>query len=242
MLIKTKGIVFRVVKYGETSVICDIYTAERGLQSYIINSVRTKKPKFHAGLLQVMSIVEMVAYAKEEKSLQYIKELKASYVYQTIPFQVLKRSIGLFMVELAQKTIKEAEANPSLFQFLEDIFMYLDHTTDVINNLHLWFAVQLTTFLGFLPDGIEDVKNIAFFDLKEGVYCVSPPPHGHFMATEQAHFLYQFLNCGIEDAQKINITAADRRLFIKNMINYYQLHVPNFVELKSFQVLQEVLG
>ena len=241
MLIKTKGIVFRVVKYGETSVICDVYTSERGLQSYIINSVRAKKPKFHAGLLQVMSLIDLVAYAKEEKTLNYIKELRADYVYQTIPFQILKSSVGLFMAELAQKTIKESEENQALFVFLYEIFIFLDKTTLPIINLHIWFAVQLTAYLGFMPDGLEDDVETYFFDLKNGLYTLAPPAHGVYLGTDQAKLLDTFLNTSLEDCHKIALNANERRAFIRSIIQYYQCHVANFTELKTFTVLQEVL-
>lgn len=35
MQIKTRGIVFRSVKYGESSVIADIFTEEKGLHTFI---------------------------------------------------------------------------------------------------------------------------------------------------------------------------------------------------------------
>jgi DNA repair protein RecO (recombination protein O) len=240
MLIKTKGIVFRTVKYGETSVICDIYTEERGLQSYIINSVRSKKPKFHSALLQVTCLVDLVAYAKEGKTLQHIKELRAAQVYQNLPFNIVKSSVGLFMAELAQKTVKESEQNLPLFSFLYHTFVYLDITPHSIINLHLWFSVQLTTFLGIMPDEQEDVTE-QFFDLRNGKYVNAPPPHGSFMGIEQSHFLALFLNSSLEESYAITLTTQQRREFIKNIIQYYQFHVDNFQELKTFSVLQEVL-
>ncbi|MEO6932134.1 MAG: recombination protein O N-terminal domain-containing protein, partial [Chitinophagaceae bacterium] len=41
MILSTKGIVLRSVKYGETSLVSSIYTLSHGLQSYMINGVRT---------------------------------------------------------------------------------------------------------------------------------------------------------------------------------------------------------
>ena len=43
MYSQTKGIVLSSVKYSESSIICKIYTAKLGLQSYIVNGVRKKK-------------------------------------------------------------------------------------------------------------------------------------------------------------------------------------------------------
>ena len=43
MLIKTRAIALHYVKYAESSIIACLYTEKFGRQSYIINSVRTKK-------------------------------------------------------------------------------------------------------------------------------------------------------------------------------------------------------
>jgi DNA repair protein RecO (recombination protein O) len=40
---KTKGIVIRTVKYGETSLIATVFTSLFGVQTYLINGVRKKQ-------------------------------------------------------------------------------------------------------------------------------------------------------------------------------------------------------
>ena len=42
---KTKGIVLRSVKYGETSIIVTIFTELFGVQSYLVNGIRTSSKK-----------------------------------------------------------------------------------------------------------------------------------------------------------------------------------------------------
>ena len=81
MLIKTRGIVFKSIKYSETSLIVDIYTEEKGLRKYLISGVRSKKAKTSAGLFQVMSLVDLVAYHRDDKDLTRIKAIKHNYVY-----------------------------------------------------------------------------------------------------------------------------------------------------------------
>jgi DNA repair protein RecO (recombination protein O) len=41
MLHKTKGLVLRAVKYGETSLVVTMFTELFGVQSYMVNGVRT---------------------------------------------------------------------------------------------------------------------------------------------------------------------------------------------------------
>ena len=111
MLIKTKGIIFQTRKYSETSIIADVYTEEKGFRKYIISGVRKKNAKVSASLLQVMSIVDLVVYERPDRDLTRIKEIKPAYLYRSIPFEVRKGAVGLFMIEVARKTIREVEEN-----------------------------------------------------------------------------------------------------------------------------------
>ena len=64
MIQTTKGIVLRSVKYGETSLVVTIFTELFGLQSYLVNGVRTasKKGSSKSAMFQPSAILELVAY------------------------------------------------------------------------------------------------------------------------------------------------------------------------------------
>ena len=121
---KTKGIVLRTVKYGETSVIVTVFTEFFGVQSYLVNGVRTstKKGSGKANLFQPAAILDLVVYHNELKHLNRIKEFKWGFLYQHILSDVQKNAVALFMVELLTKCLKQPEPNPDLFQFTEDCF------------------------------------------------------------------------------------------------------------------------
>src|ERR1700730_410284 len=116
MLHDSKGIVLRTVKYGETSVIVLIFTEKFGIQSYLVNGVRTtsKKGSGKANLFQPAAILELVAYYSELKQLQRLREFKWGQLYQHIFSDVRKNSVALFMVELLTKCLKQPEANADL--------------------------------------------------------------------------------------------------------------------------------
>ena len=123
MIHQTRGIVFKTIKYSETSVISKIYTEKFGLQSYLINGVRSEKSKIKAGLLQTMSILDMQVYYRENKNLNRVKEITAAYVFQSLPFDALKRSAGLFVMDVLNKCIREQESNEDLFQFTQNLLI-----------------------------------------------------------------------------------------------------------------------
>lgn len=239
MLIKTRGIVFRNQKYGETSVIVDVFTEEKGLQSYIIHGVRTAKAKASASLVQPMSLVEMVAYSRDDRNLHQIKEIRPAFVYSGIPFDLKKGAIGLFMVEVARKSIREVEENRPMFDFLYERFVFLDQSAASVSNFHLCFLCELAGRLGFQPDGAAGPET-PLFDLQEGCFIGAPPGHPHFLGEEESALLSGLLACTPETASGVALTREARRAMLRHLLDYYRLHIEHFPTIHSYQVLEAV--
>lgn len=241
MLIKTRGIIFRAMKYRESSLILDIYTEERGLRKYLISGVRSSKARTQAGLLQVTSLVDLVAYEREDRDLNRIKEVRPAHVYQSTPFEVRKGAIGLFMAEVARKTIREREANGDLFNFLFTTFQFLDLTTDPIGNIHLHFLVQLSAYLGFMPAG-DLTPTTPFFDLREGMFIEALPGHTYFLDEHKSRQLAELLEVNRAQAHTVSLTRADRQALLNDLLLYYRLHIEGMAEIQAHDVLRVVLG
>jgi DNA repair protein RecO (recombination protein O) len=244
MVHNTKGIVLRVVKYGETSVIVSIYTELFGIQSYIVNGVRTssKKGAGKANLFQPSAILDLVVYHNELKNLQRIKEFKWGHLYKHIFFDILKNSVAVFMVELLQKTLKQPESNPDLFYFIEDAFMHLDEADEqVIANYPLFFALHLATFYGFRFSDSYSVEN-SYLDLQEGEFVASPPSHTWFLPEPYSQITSQLLKVmQPHELKEIKLNHEIRRILLQSYQTYYALHVQEFGTMRTLPVLQEVL-
>lgn len=240
-MIKTRGIILRNLKYGETSLIVDIFTEEKGLASFIISGVRKKKAKVNASLMQLMTLVDMVAYHRDDKDLHRIKEIKPAYIYTKIPFDFIRGSIGLFMTELAKKSIRESEENKPLFDFLYHSFVYLDQTENPIHNFHLKFMLELTVYLGFLPSGIQ-TESQPYFDLQNGCFTEQEPLHAYFLDPTLSGILSQLLEINTDDVHQIPIDRVSRNLMLDKLLIFYKLHIENLPEINTHQVLRDVLS
>lgn len=241
MLIKTRGIIIRTKKYSESSIIADIYTEAKGLRSYIVSGVRAKKSKFPPGLLQVMSLVDMVAYHRDDKvSLTRIKEIRAAHVFQRLPFEIARRSVGIFMAEITQRTIRETEENQDLFQFLYNSFLFLDETTASVANIHLWFMVNLSAYLGFMPSGDFDEFN-NYFDLQEGQFVPFGFEHTYFLDEDLSLILYHLLQSPLEKVHEVAMSREQRKLLIGHLLDFYALHIENLPQIHSHAILEAVL-
>jgi DNA repair protein RecO (recombination protein O) len=241
----TKGIVLKTVRYGETSLIATIFTELFGIQSYIINGVRitSKKGSGKANLLQPPAILEMVVYHHDLKNLQRIKEFRWAHIYENIFFNVFRNSVALFMIELLQRSLKQPEANPPLFEFIEDSFLTLDKTSDdIAANLPLYFAVNLSGFYGFrFADKYSEETNI--LDLMEGQFVSAYPSHSYFLEPNQSHIVSELLRVmQPSELAQIKLNQEMRRILLHAFETFYALHIQDFGKMKTLPVLEAVLS
>jgi DNA repair protein RecO (recombination protein O) len=245
MVHKTKGIVLRAVKYGETSLIVTAFTELFGLQSYIVNGVRTasKQSTGKASHFQPAAILDMVVYHNQFTNLQRIKEFKWAHLYQHLFSNVRKNAVAVFMIELLTKCLKEPEANAELFYFAEDAFLHLDNATDgVTANFSLFFALHLAVFFGFRIND-EYSQEQSYLDLEEGLFVEAQPEHPNFLEGRMAEITSQILKTmQPEDLEELALSGDIRRRLLTVFEAYYRLHIPDFTPLKTLPIHREVLS
>jgi DNA repair protein RecO (recombination protein O) len=242
---KTKGIVLRSIKYGETSLVVTIFTEIFGIQSYLVNGVRTssKKGSGKANLFQPAAILDLVVYHNELKKLNRIKEFKWGFLYTNILSDVPRNAIALFMVELLLKSLKQPEPNADLFYFVEDSFLQLDNSQGmVMANLPLFFILHLAHFFGFRLDDNYSASR-KFLDLSEGSFTEEQPHHPHFIEGREAELSSQLLKVmQPQELAALPLNQELRRQLFFAFEKFYALHIPDFGTLRSLPVLKEILS
>jgi DNA repair protein RecO (recombination protein O) len=148
---KTKGIVLNYIKYSESSVIIKVYTEIFGLQSYIINNVRSVKPKYNIALFQPMNQLELIVYHNIHGTINRVSEIRISPLYRDIPFNILKSTVTMFISEILGKTLKEETSNPELFGFIASSFTEYDLLEKNYQNFHLQFLLRYLKYIGLDP-------------------------------------------------------------------------------------------
>lgn len=220
MLVKTKGIVFRLTPYGDTSVIVNVFTDQFGLQSYIVNGVRSQTKKSKIALFQPLTLLDLVVYHKEHGNIMRIKEVKCYHLYQNLTQQVNKSAIALFVNEILNKAVKDQTHTTELYEFIANSMMILD-THPKPENFHLIFLLALSRHLGFAPNQTNEVLGV------------------HWMDEQEEKLLEQLLRMDYQS--EISLTYPQRQILLSCLIRFYQTHIDGFGELKSLPVLQEVL-
>lgn len=245
MLHKTKGIVLRTVKYGETSLVVTVFTELFGLQSYLVNGVRTasRGATAKANLFQPAAMLDLVAYHNEFKNLQRLREFRWSFLYQQVLSDIRKNAVALFMVELLTKCLKQPEAHPELFYFTEDALQHLDAADDTVTaNFPLFFALHLAVFFGFRISD-EFTSTTHYLDLEEGSFVEEQPKHPHYLQDREAAAVSHILKIMQPgELGDVALNQEGRRRITHALEQYYALHIPEFGAMRTLPVLREVMS
>jgi DNA repair protein RecO (recombination protein O) len=241
---KTKGIVLRTVKYGETSIIASVYTELFGIQSYIAKGIRqsSKYGSPKASYFQPAAMLQMEVYHNELKNLQFIREYQWSYLYEHIFFDVVKNAVAMYIVELLQRSLKQPESNPELFDLIEDTLKQLDEGNETLTaNLPLHFTLHLSGKLGFQLQG-EFNTHTPVLDLKEGSFAADIPGHIYYVTGKLSEITSRLNSTNLySDLEIIHLNRNIRRELLDAYKEYLSLHIEDFGELRSLHVLKEVL-
>jgi len=204
-----------------------IYTEQFGIQTYLENGVRSAKSKNKIALFQPLTLLDLVIYHKVGKGIQRISEIKCNAPFQTIPFEIHKSSIALFITEILSKSLQEENGNTPLFHFLNNSILWLDGVTENYENFHLQFLLQFGTYLGFSPENAQEMSH---------ELSIHTQPVLTKVLENQLDVL---MNTQYDKAPKID--RFSRNQLLDSIILFYRLHVDTLTEVKSLAVLHDVM-
>ena len=241
MLHKTRGIILKTTMYSESSVVVQIFTEKFGIQSYLINGVKKPRAKISMNMLQPLHLVDMVAYHKHNTGIQRVSELRPAPVYRNIPYNIVKSTVTQFLNEVLYKSIRQQTTDEHLFDFIFSAMCWFDECGPDNVNFHLAFLLKLSRFLGFAPS-IPNKSDDNYFDLQEGEFKSRTPIHLNFLEKSEAVIFILLFTSPFEKINEIKIDNKTRRLILDKILVYYTLHTASFGDIRSHQVLEEILS
>jgi DNA repair protein RecO (recombination protein O) len=238
MLIKTRGIVLGYIRYRETSISARVYTERLGLQTYVVNGVRKAKPPGRIALFQPFTMLELVAYTSRTGGITRLSEFRCAESFSSIPYDVRKSSVALFLSEVLSRTVLEEEENVPLFTFLHDSILAFDQQKEGFENFALAFLLRLASYLGFgAESGQEITSQVAFAGAAPTTAADSGPTVLRFQEFDQ------YFDELMRDPGSATVpNGRIRRELLLVLIRYYQLHIEKLGEIRSLAVLSEVLA
>ena len=244
MLHKTRGIVLRSIKYGDSSIIVTIFTALFGVQTYIVKGIRSERSKEKkTGLFQPSVLLDLVVYQNPQKNMQHISQYQFAHLYQTTQESIVKNSIAIFSVEILLKLLPEQAVSADLFDFAFQFFLQLDGLeTASVKNFPIYFIIRCSAYAGYAIAG-EFSESTPYLNIKEGIFSANLPEINLYALNEEdSNTLFVLLQAqSINDLKSIQISNVSRKRIIEWYIYFLQLHTQHMGEIKSLSVLHSVL-
>lgn len=230
----TKALVISSIKYAEADLIVTCYTLSDGMKTYMIRGVlKSKRGKFNAASFLPFTQLDIVARHRNKGTLEYLSETKVAYPYQTLHTDMIKSSLVMFLAEVLKIVIREEEANPLLFSFLEQAFIQLDEAS-VVANYHIEFLLELSKYLGFYPDAFSEGT---YFNMLNGNFQKSST-HAYCVQSPAVETLKEALIT--ENYTTLKLSRESRKALLDLILTYYKLHIEGFRTPKSLAILEQL--
>lgn len=231
--------VLHTLKYGDSSLVVYLLTDVGGRRSYLVQGVRSRHGRgSKLALFQPMFPVEFEGLESSRMQMHRFREVRAGFALQSLPFDVRKSTMALFMAEVLYRLVRESEANEPLFDFVWGCVEALDAMQEGVANFHLWFLANLSRFLGFSP-GNEYTPG-AWFDLREGLYTPLQPLHPDTMKPACARMLDRLLDCDVRSLAALGLNRGQRVEFLNALLGYFGYHLDAVSAVQSVRILREV--
>ncbi len=241
MLVQTKAIVLRTVKYGDTSLIATLYTEAKGIQSFIVKGAlkASKKGNSLAPYYTIGSLIQISYNAAANKSLYMAIDVQFYFLNHNT--NVVKNAIIVFALELVNNTLQEPETNFELYTFLESCVQYIcNNSIAQLSWMPVWFTWHYAAQLGFKLSTFKNEYN-AYLHLTDGLFIPKPIAFdGYTLGLEPSKIIFDIAITPLHNIASLNLDNGYKRQLLQNGVFYLQLHIPYMSKIKSLSVMQSV--
>lgn len=238
---KTRCIILRTVKYGDSSIIIDMLSREYGRMSVVWRQPRSGKGKVRKQYFQPLSILEIDYDRRPTSSLPLLKEVRMAEPYVSIPFNHVKLSLAFFIAEFLCMATRDEQCDITLYDFVEKSLVWLDANENASSNFHLMFMMRISGFLGFYPD-LEGYSPDTFFDMRAGEFVDHAPVHRDFLYPLEASRIALLMRMSPYNMHLFRFSHDERNHIVELLLRFYSLHIPGFREMKSWEVLKAIFS
>lgn len=241
MLAKTEAIVLHSLKYGEQRVIVDMFTRQHGRVSFIVPLPRSARGKIKKQYFQPLTLLNIEADVRPQVQLQKLSDASLLSPLSALHSDPSKLAIALFLSEFLYHALRSEQQNEPLFQYVTSSIEWLDGCETGFANFHLVFLMRLSRFLGFYPN-LEHTPTEPYFDLRAATFTATPPLHRDFLMPQEAARIQLLMRMDYVSMHLFRLHRSERNRILELLLLYYRLHLPDFPELRSTEILHDLFS
>ena len=168
----------------------------------------------------------------QEEEMGVISELIRSEADGTISF-------GDYTLD-AKAKLDNFEHQGDLYDLITDSLLWLDNASGHFSNFNITFLIRLICQLGFHPN-TDNPSSYPFFDLQNAEFTPTRPSHNYYLCPNDAQYIPLFMSLNYSNMHLLKTTHQQRFRALKIITTYYKLHITGFPDIKSLDIVNELL-
>ncbi|MCT4122753.1 DNA repair protein RecO [Elizabethkingia anophelis] len=222
-MVQEKGFLISYLKYGENDAVLHIYTHSEGYKSYFLKGIYSKRNRKKA-LLQFLFEIQFTTNPKVS-GLPLISDLQA---YGHLPeWNIKTNALQFFIADVLSNILRNEAQNESIYSKISD---FIDQLKEENISAHVHFLVILTEDFGIKPL----LNDSTYLNPEKGVY---EPFSSHHCFDDSTSGLWKSI---LEEGYAVKLTNVERRRLLESILVYYSIHIPEFKNPASLEVLQQI--
>ena len=249
MINNTEALILSCYPFGDTSLICNLFTKDFGRVSIISKGARKIKNQNHA-ILQPLQYVNVHYYFKPKRNIQLLKEASIDLHFYTIQNNYKKLIYSYNIIDILNQICKTDNPNNIIFRLSKKVLKKINTCNN--NNIilyHSFFLLQLFRYLGYQPiidycSECEQQLNTAIYNNKTGqLVChqcstISNIPID--LSKDTLNIISALSNTHINKLTNIKISSNNLLNEIQHYLLYYfSFHIVDMQKLKSLVLLKQ---
>ena len=218
MIERVNAYVLSSRKFKDSLRLAHVFTLEYGVQTFLF---RTGKKGENISYFQPLNAIQFSG-KKQDGKLEIVREISLSDVYTTIPFEVEKSTVALFISEFLCRCLPEHYVNEEVFHLIQKTTLRLD-SSEKTGTLPIHFLAQFAMEMGFLSNEYELTFENKRSD--EGL-------------LHQA--LQLFISAPIEKEVQSTLNRDQRKSLLEELIAFCSAHLDTSIRLNSLEMFHEI--
>lgn len=147
----TPAVLLRKLEYGDFDLILTLLSLQRGKIALIAKSAKKSTKRF-AGILELFSLLEVVANTGRGRGLPVLQEATLISPFSTIRNDINKTAYASYWCELINNWVEENQKQEQLFYLLKHVLNELDRGESEAAQISILFQMKLLHLTGHGPN------------------------------------------------------------------------------------------
>ena len=248
MIYDTEALILSRYYYGDTSLICNLFTQDYGRVSIIAKGARKLKSPYNA-ILRPLQFIDLHYYYKPKRNIQLLKEATLNKHFFKTHGNYSKMIASYQVLDVINQICKIDNPNKIIFRLVKKILNKIN--SDKSKNImiyQIFFNLQLLNYIGYQP--MIDLCGICNKKLINAKYqwdigqlicldCKDINDNRTNLRIDQKHLnLMRYLSNTHINNIHVDISNTNYNLDIINkyLLYFLSFHIINLKYLKSFKL------